>query len=131
MKLLCLLPLLALAPAAFAAPATTPAPAAATCPGAAEQLSEYLASARQRIGQDGEVHVAYDVDARGRPQPVTVEGTARYRTPVRIAIDSLDCRGGTPQRYVLHIRFADRPPTLAAAPAPAAAASLAQAAAPR
>lgn len=119
--------LLAAAPAVFAQP-TAPA----HCPQAGEQLAEYLAGARQRIGQDGDVFVAYDVDARGRTRQVSVDGTRRYRTPVRIAVNSLDCEPGTPQRYVLHIRFADRAPTLAASPAasPAAPASatLAQAA---
>ena len=126
-----LLPLLIItaAPAAFAQ-ADTPA----RCAQLGDQLTEYLASARQRIGQDGEVRIAFDVDARGRTQLHEVDGTRRYLTPVRIAVNSLDCQAGTPQRYVLHIRFADASTTLAALPAPVASAasgSLAQAATPR
>ncbi len=114
-----ILPLLLLAAApAFAAPAA--------CPQVAEQLSEYLASAKQRVGNDGEVRVAFDVDARGRAQIVALDGTRSYRTPVRIAVDSLDCQRGTPQRYVLNIRFVDPMTVMAAAPAPAASANLAQ-----
>lgn len=92
---------------------------AARCPQAGEQLREYLASARQRIAQDGDVRVEFDVDARGRPQLRSVNGTRRYLTPVRIAVDSLDCQAGAPQRYVLHVRFADWSPTLASLPASA------------
>ena len=125
-----LLPLLlsAAAPLAFAGPqaVTEPAPEPARCPAAAEQLSDYLASARQRIGQEGEVRVEYEVDARGRAQLLSVDGTRRYRTPVRIAVDSLDCQRGTPQRYVLNIRFTE-PPRAGAA----ASATFAQASAPR
>lgn len=119
-----LLPLLlaAAAPAAFAQTAPT-----ARCPQIGDQLTEYLASARQRVGQDGEVHVAFDVDARGRAQLQSVDGTRRYRTPVRNAVASLDCQAGEPQRYVLHIRFADASPTLASSPASAASATIAQA----
>ncbi len=117
-----LLPLLLLAAfPAFAAPAA--------CPQLGEQLSEYLASAKQRVGTDGEVRVEFDVDAKGRAQIVALDGTRRYRTSVRIAVDSLDCQRGTPQRYVLNIRFAD-PMTVMAA-APAASATVAQANEPR
>lgn len=112
-----ILPLLLLAAApAFAAPAA--------CPQVGEQLSEYLASAKQRINADGEVRVEFDVDAKGRARIVALNGTRSYRTPVRIAVDSLDCQRGTPQRYVLDIRFTD-PMTVMAA-APAASATLAQ-----
>jgi len=114
-----ILPLLLLAAApAFAAPAA--------CPQVGEQLSEYLASAKQRIGNDGEVRVEFDVDAKGHARIVALDGTRRYRTPVRIAVDSLDCQRGTPQRYVLDIRFADPMTVMAAAPASAAPATLAQ-----
>ena len=107
-----LLPLLLLAAApAFAAPDTP-----AACPQVAEQLSETLASAKQRIGHDGEVRVEFEVDAAGRAQLVALDGTRSYRSPVRIAMETLDCRAGTPQRYVLNIRFTDPlPPSVAAA----------------
>ena len=98
----------------------------AACPAANEQLGEYLASAKQRIGNDGEVRVEFDVDAQGRARIVTLDGTRRYRTPVRIAVDSLDCQRGAPQRYVLNIRFVDPMTVMAAAPASAASATLAQ-----
>lgn len=126
MKSLLPLLLIAAAPTAFAQTDT-----ASRCPQVADQLSEYLASARQRIGQDGDVQVAFEVDARGRAQLQTVDGTRRYRTPVRNAVASLDCQAGAPQRYVLHIRFADASPTLASSPAAAASATLAQAGATR
>lgn len=122
-----LLPLLLIAAAPAALAQTSPP---ARCAQAAEQLTEYLASARQRIAQEGEVRVAYEVNAQGRAQLLSVDGTRRYLTPVRIAVDSLDCQAGTPQRYVLHIRFAEPSPTLARATppvAPAAPASVAQA----
>ena len=109
--------LLAAAPTfAFAAPAA--------CPQVGEQLTEYLASAKQRVGFDGEVRVEFEVDARGRAQLIALDGSRNYRSPVRIAMQSLDCEGGTPQRYVLNIRFADPAPRAVAA---AASATLAQA----
>ena len=112
-----LLPLLLLAAApAFAAPAA--------CPQVGEQLSEYLASAKQRVGFDGEVRVEFEVGADGRAQLVALDGSRIYRSPVRIALQALDCEGGTPQRYVLNIRFADPSPRTVAA---AASATLAQA----
>ena len=121
-----ILPLLLLAAApAFADPTGPSVGAAADCPLVGEQLSEALASAKQRVGRDGEVRVEFDVDARGRARLVHVNGTRAYRTPVRIAMDALDCRAGTPQRYVLNIRFAE--PMSAAAMAAAASATLAQA----
>ena len=122
-----ILPLLLLATApAFAAPAT--------CPEVGEQLSEYLASAKQRVGADGEVRVEFEVDAGGRARIVTLDGSRSYRTPVRIAVDSLDCQRGSPQRYVLNIRFADPMAVMAvmaAAPASAASATIARATDPR
>ena len=109
-----LLPTLLLAAApAFAAPAA--------CPQVGEQLSEALASAKLRVGRDGEVRAEFEVDARGRTRLLAMEGTRNYRAPVRLALDVLDCQPGTPQRYVLNIRFADRAPTLAVAPLPSAA----------
>ncbi len=113
-----LLPLLLLAagPAAFATPAT--------CPEAGAQLAEYLASAKQRIGHEGAVRVEFEVDADGRARLLAMDGSRIYRAPVRIAMQSLECQSGTPQRYVLNIRFADyAPPSVAAA----ASESLAQA----
>lgn len=122
MKTLLALLFIAAAPA-FAAPAP--------CAQLGEQLSESLASARQRVDRDGLVRVAFDVDAEGRARVVSVEGSRNYRTPVRLAVDSLECQRGEPQRYVLDIRFADLRPALAAAPASAASATLAQAHNPR
>jgi hypothetical protein len=119
-------PLLLAAAPAFAAPAEP-----ATCPQVGEQLSEYLASAKQRIGSDGEVRVEFEVDARGRAQILALDGTRNYRTPVRIAVDSLDCQRGTPQRYVLNIRFVDPMTVMAAAPGRAASATVARAPEPR
>jgi hypothetical protein len=116
------LPLLLLAalPTAFAAPAA--------CPDAGEQLSEYLASAKQRIGFDGEVRVEFEVGADGRPRVVELDGSRQYRSPLRIAVQTLDCQAGTPQRYVLNIRFAEPVPSSVAA---AASATVAQASSPR
>jgi streptogramin lyase len=106
---------------ALTLPAAQAAPAA--CPQVGEQLSESLASARQRIRADGEVRVAFDVSASGRAQLVAVQGTRAYRTPVRTAVDTLECQAGTPQRYVLDIRFAEPRPRVMAS---AASATLAQ-----
>ncbi|MCE4537534.1 hypothetical protein LXT12_09760 [Pelomonas sp. P7] len=118
-----LLPLLVLATApAFAAPAPSEAPAG--CPDLTGQLSEYLASAKQRIGREGDVRVEFDVDAAGHTRLVAMQGTRSYRAPVRIAMESLDCRAGAPQRYVLNIRFADPLPRVVAT---AASATVAQA----
>jgi hypothetical protein len=70
------------------------------------------------------VRLEFEVDADGRPRLLALDGSRVYRTPVRIAMQSLDCRPGTPQRYVLNIRFADPvPPSMATA----ASAALAQA----
>lgn len=116
-----ILPLLLLAalPAssAFAAPA-------AVCPEVGQQLSEYLASAKRRIGFDGEVQVEFEVDAEGRTRLIALDGSRQYRSPVRIAVSTLECERGTPQRYVLNIRFADPAPRAVAA---AASSTLAQA----
>lgn len=114
--LLCLSLLLA-APA-FAAPV-------ASCPAVMEQLPELLASAKQRVGNDAEARVEFEVNAQGRAQLVAMDGPRAYRSPVRIALQSLDCQAGTPQRYVLNIRFADALP--ATAMAAAASATVAQA----
>ena len=113
-----MLPLLLLLAAApvFANPAA--------CPEVGEQLSEYLASAKQRIGSDGEVRVEFEVDAQGRTQLIALDGSRQYRGPVRIAMSALECQRGTPQRYVVNIRFADPAPR---AMASAASATLARA----
>lgn len=95
----------------------------ATCPRAAEQLSDYLASAKQRIGLPGEVQAEFDVGADGRTRVVALQGSRRYRSPVRTALHTLDCLPGTPQRYMLNIRFVDPQPRGVAA---AASATLAQ-----
>lgn len=108
--------------ALLASSASMAAPAA--CPQAAEQLPELLASSMQRIGSEGEVQAEFMVDAEGRVQPLWVEGHRRYRSPVRTALYSMDCKGGTPQRYVLNIRFADpAPASLAKTAAPVVAIS--------
>lgn len=119
------LPLLLLA-ASAAAPAAFAAPAA--CPELGEQLSDYLASAKRRVGSDGEVRVEFEVGADGRPRVVELDGSRQYRSPVRIAMSTLDCQPGTPQRYVLNIRFAEPAPRAMAA---AASATVAQASSPR
>lgn len=112
-----ILPLLLLAAApAFAAPAA--------CTDVGEQLSEYLASAKQRVGFDGEVRVEFEVDAEGHTRLISLDGSRQYRSPTRIAVNSLDCQRGTPQRYVLNIRFAEPAPRAVAA---AASSTLAQA----
>ncbi|MBV8500527.1 MAG: hypothetical protein JO006_02270 [Paucibacter sp.] len=96
------------APAAFADPAV--------CPNAAEQLPELLASAMQRQGREGDMMAEFEVDAKGSVRQISVQGYRQYRTPVRLALESLECHGGTPQRYVLRIRFAEpvKPSELAA-----------------
>lgn len=111
-----LLPLLAAAAPALAEPAH--------CPEAAGQLSDYLASAKQRIGADGDVRVEFEVGADGRARLQRLQGSRPYLGPVRNAVDSLACERGAPQRYVLHIRFADPAPRNVAA---AASATLARA----
>jgi hypothetical protein len=118
MKTVLSLLLLACAPA-LAAPAA--------CPDAAGHLAEYLASAKQRIGSEGEVRVDFEVGADGRTQLLGLQGSRAYLTPVRIAMDTMACNAGTPQRYVLNIRFADPAPR---AVAMTASATLAQARAP-
>lgn len=108
--------------AGCASSASMAAPAA--CPQASEQLPELLASSMQRIGREGEVRAEFEVNAKGRVQPLWVDGHRLYRGQVRTALYSLDCKGGTPQRYVLNIRFADPAPTsLAKASAPVVAIS--------
>lgn len=102
------------APAAFAAPT---APAA--CRQAGEQLPELLATTMQRVGSEGEVRAEFEVNAKGQVRPISVDGHRRYRSFVRSALYSLECSGGTPQRYVLNIRFAEpASPSMAKASAP-------------
>lgn len=90
----------------------TPEPAApsgrpAVCPAALEQMAELLASAQQRIGREADLSAEFEVDAQGRARALSVQGPRRYHSPVRIAVSSLDCQGGRPQRYALSLRFAD------------------------
>lgn len=111
------------APVSFAGAAGSAGPARsaepAACHQAAEQLPELLATPMQRIGSEGEVRAEFEVNARGQVRPISVDGHRRYRSFVRSALYSLDCKGGTPQRYVLNIRFAETAPTsLAKASAP-------------
>lgn len=113
MKVLLSLLTLAAAPA-FANPAPP-----ASCPQTTEQLSENLARAKQRFGAEGEVRAEFDVGADGRARLIDVQGTRIYRAHVRNAIDSLDCHGGTPQRYAVRIRFIDPVPRTMAHAAPA------------
>lgn len=124
MKNLLTLLLLAAASTAFAAPAGPADPA--SCPDAGEQLTEYLASAKQRIGSEGEVRVEFEVNAEGRAQLLALHGSRAYRSPVRIAMQTLECQRGRPQRYVLNIRFADARPMMAASPASATVAQAAR-----
>ena len=116
-----ILPLLLLA-ATFASSSAFAAPA--ECPQVKEQLTEMLASAKQRIGSEAEMRVEFEVDAQGRAHLLSLQGKRQYKVPVRIAMDSLDCQAGAPQRYVLNIRFADPVPQAMAA---AASATVAQA----
>lgn len=92
-----------------AAPWAHAAPTPAHCPEVHDQLTEALAAAKQRVGRDGLVRVDFEVDAQGRARAVALDGTRRYLTPVRLAVPSLQCTAGAPQRYVLEVRFADSP----------------------
>jgi hypothetical protein len=127
LKLLATLSALALCAAAGPALA---APAPAACPLAAEQLPELLASAKQRVGHDGEVLAEFDVDGDGQVSRIRVDGDRIYRTPTRIALDSMECHGGTPQHYILRIRFADAGDAATAAVTTASASSIAPPTAP-
>lgn len=106
--------LLAAAPA-FADPAV--------CPAAGDQLADALDAAKRRVGRDGEVRVLFDVGADGRARLVELQGSHLYRAPVRIAMGMLECQAGTPQQYVVNIRFAEPSATTMAR---AASATLAQ-----
>ncbi|HEY4079760.1 MAG TPA: hypothetical protein VGM81_03620 [Burkholderiaceae bacterium] len=90
---------------------------AAVCPQLAQDLPELLASAMPGVGPDGEVRASFDVDARGVVRSISLEGTRRYQSRVRTALESLECTGGTPQRYVLKIRFAAPTPSMTRASA--------------
>ncbi len=79
----------------------------ASCPNASEQLADSLDGVMRRVGQEAELTVQFDVDARGRVQRPAVEGLRSYRWPVRMAVEMLDCKAGTPQQYVVSIRFTD------------------------
>ncbi|PND38263.1 hypothetical protein C1O66_12515 [Paucibacter aquatile] len=77
------------------------------CPAVQEQLAELLASSQQRIGREADLSAEFEVDAQGRARALSVQGPRRYHSPVRIAVSSLDCKGGRPQRYALNLRFSD------------------------
>ncbi len=117
---------LSLALALIAAPALAdPAQnSPAVCPQVSEQFSELLASAKQRVGSEGAVKLEFEVNAQGRAELVALDGSRNYRSAVRSALPALECKPGTPQRYVLNIRFADPAPAL-----PAASTAVAQASA--
>lgn len=91
--------------AALAAPAAHAAPA--SCPNASEQLADMLDGPMKRVGREGEIQAEFEVDAQGHVQQPTVQGLRSYRWPVRTSIEMLDCQAGTPQRYVVSIRFTD------------------------
>lgn len=97
--LLPLLPLLLAAAPAFATPAH--------CPAAGDQLADALDAAKRRVGRDAEVRVLFEVAADGRARLVNLQGSRQYQTPVRLAVGGLECEAGTPQQYVLDIRFAE------------------------
>lgn len=107
---LSVLALLALCATARAHAPAEPGPSAppAHCPQAGEQLDDLLASAMQRHAQEGEVRMAFLVDASGRAVLSTVEGARRYHGAVRRAVEALQCRAGEPQRYDVQIRFRDQ-----------------------
>lgn len=103
------------------------APAQAVCPQLADQLSELLASAKQRVDREAQLRVEFEVDAQGHARLRALDGYRNYRSAVRTAVNSLDCQAGQPQRYVLNIRFEDPSTALARSAAPAASQALARA----
>ena len=110
--------LVTLATLAALALSTTPTFAdAAVCPQLAQELPELLASAMPGVGPDAEVQASFDVDEQGVVRSISLEGTRRYQSRVRTALESLECTGGTPQRYVLKIRFAAPTPSASRAEA--------------
>lgn len=109
--------------AAPPAPADLPTPrpdALAHCPDAMAQIQELLATATRAIGDDGEVHARFVVDAAGHVGDITVDGHRRYALRTRLALESLACQGGIPQAYRLTIRFAPDGPGRRDAPGPLA-----------
>jgi hypothetical protein len=76
-------------------------------PALAEDLPEALASLQQALGDDAEVQVLLQLDAGGLRQIESVQGSRRYLSRVRSALNGLDCRTATPQRQLLTIRFQD------------------------
>lgn len=101
-----------LALALLAAPFTAHAAVAsgtAACPAAREQLPELLASSMQRIDREAELRAEFEVDEGGRVRPISVTGARRYHSPVRLALASLDCHGGVPQRYAVDLQFSGPP----------------------
>lgn len=103
--LLPLMPLMSLLLAAAPAFATPVTPA--TCPAAGDQLADALDAAKRRVGRDADVRVLFEVDADGRARLVNLQGSRQYQAPVRIAVGGLQCQPGTPQQYVLDIRFTE------------------------
>ncbi len=79
----------------------------ASCSKASEQLADSLDGAMRRVGREAELTAEFEVDAQGRVQRPMVQGERGYRWPVRLAVEMLDCQAGTPQRYVVSIRFTD------------------------
>lgn len=93
----------------------------ANCPALAEQLPERLASAKNELGREGTVQVQLVVDAQGLQRIESIAGPRAYQTRVRTALQGLDCKPASAQRYVLNIRFEDgfAPMTTQLATAPA------------
>ena len=106
--------------ALIASPAFADPAGLAACPKVAEELPELLASAMHGLPRDGEVNATFEVDAQGAVQSITLQGSRQYQSRVRTALESLECHGGTPHRYILKIRFAvpAPPATITAASSP-------------
>ncbi len=85
----------------------------AQCPQLADELPELLASAKQRIQQDGDVRAELSIDAKGQGALESIDGPRAYRSATRIALSGLQCPGAASQRYVLNILFDDSPAAVA------------------
>lgn len=79
----------------------------AQCPALADQLPELLATAQRDNRLDADVRVELLLQAAEAPRIESIDGPRRYRSPVRIALQGLDCRSAAPQRQLLTIRFRD------------------------
>lgn len=79
----------------------------AQCPALAEQLPDLLAAAKNEFGRDGTVRVQLVVDDKGLQRIESISGPRSYQSRVRVALQGLDCKPATAQRYVLNIRFED------------------------